>query len=236
MSEVEAVAKAAEESARTAGKAIDASSGLGSWLDEIFGPSLREMGGILHDRMKLLRAENLVKLRNRWQQLRVERGGIEYIRPLDVKIGCPLLEAASLESNEYIQELFARLLLNASDPSSDVQLRRTFVKILEELQPLDAKLLLAVYKAPHHEEEEGSIKSVYTLRLPDEYLSPEEVKAEGGREPPKEVAIALWNLAQLGCISAMGTWGGGSTIRSVVLTPLGLAFVEACYTTAEPSA
>jgi hypothetical protein len=227
--DVKAVAKAAEEAARTAGKAIDASSGVGRFLVRVFGPALEEYGASLHDWMRTRRAENLLKLEQRYEALRQKRGAVWKPAELPIKFSAPLLEAASLEDEPELREMFAALLVNTTDPNSHIERRRGFITILQEMTPLDARVLVALSKAPDANQQMYPSKTVYTAKLPDGFLPPDH-NAQGGPLilPPRDVAVSLFNLARLGCVEPAGVWDGAVSIALVTLTDLGSAVLEAC--------
>ena len=72
-------------------------------------------------------------------------------RPLQLKFAIPLLQAASLEEDDYLQDLWAKLLVNAANESSGVDEKRTFIDILERLTPIEARILEKVYSLPFEE-------------------------------------------------------------------------------------
>jgi hypothetical protein len=138
-----------------------------------------------------------------------------------LKAAIPLIEAASLEEDDELQDLFARLLVNGTDPDSGVNAKRTFVTILQDFGRLEARLLQMLCDAP------GNPFTIKTAGLPDHYM--DDVKAEENLAlPSEEVAVTLSNLARLGCIAPAGTWDGGSTVAAVSVTALGRALYRAC--------
>jgi hypothetical protein len=212
-------AKAVQEVAKTTGKAVDASREFGGFLDRIFGAALGELGGMGADRAKFWRAKQAMRLMRRFEEFRARLDGP--VKPVPLNFGIPLLEAASLQENDEVQEMFARLLSNATDPNGKVEARRAFVSILQDFGPLEARLLHMVYHAPA--EGKTGAGAVITHNLPDGYAS-----REVDRPPRDEVQIALWNLCRQGCLGPAGTWGGGTSISVVTLTGLGRALIEAC--------
>jgi len=217
--EIEESAKAVKEVAKTGGKAIDATRELGGFFARIFGGSLDQVGGILEDTLRFRRGVRLLRLRRRFDEIRAELGLNAELMPVVMKIGVPLLQAASLEESDEIQDMYAQLLVNATDPSAKVRAQRSFVTILQDLGPLEVLLLDRLYNAP------GG-PHVATPKLPNAYLGPNE---DRNQLPPDEVQLALWNLVRLGCVEPQSeSWAGGSSVSVVMLTPLGRKFVEAC--------
>ena len=92
-------------------------------------PTLDLLGQDLRDRVK--------KLLIRTSQIREERGITEDITP---KFFVPIIQKASLEDDEYLQEMWAELLAHAHDG----KFKPSYISILNELEPLDAKILIFI--------------------------------------------------------------------------------------------
>lgn len=227
-SEVEAVAKAVEEVSKATGKAVDASVGLGSFFKEIFGLALKESGNAALDQMQYWRASRLLVLQAKYEQLQQRYNGKRTAAMLPPKFSLPLLEAASEEDDDELTELFARLLFNAVNGTTETEARRAYISVLREMSGFDVKILMALADAPAVK---ASLpwKTVYTARLPDEFISGEQ-KGAGApiEEPPEHVGFSLSNLARLGCVNPGSGWGGVSVLGIVTFTPFGQALARAC--------
>jgi Abortive infection alpha len=217
--EIEETAKATQEVAKTAGKAIDASRELGGFFSRIFGGSLEQLAGIGEDHLTVYRRTRQLRLAKRYEEIRKELGFESEIKPVELKFGLPLIAAASVENDDELQDLYARLLARATNPDSKIEAKRAFVSILQELGPLEVLLIDQIYSAPTTP---GT--AVPTGRFPERYSI--NMDDESAR-PSAEVELALWNLVRVGCIEPSGTYGGGSSVSAVTLTSLGRAFVEA---------
>ena len=158
-----------------------------------------------------------MRLAKRFEEIRNELGFSDQIEPINLKTGVQLIEAASLEDDDGLQDLYARLLATATNPHTKAMAKRAFVSILQDLGPLEVQLLDLIYSAPSEDNIVG------TGGFPERHLSKEERDAR----PSTEVEIALWTLAKTGCIEPGGTWGGGSTVAAVSITALGRTLVEA---------
>jgi hypothetical protein len=217
--EIEETAKATQEVAKTAGKAIDAGRELGGFFSRIFGGSLEQLAGIGEDQLTVYRRTRQLRLAKRYEEIRKEMGFDGEIKRVEFKFGLPLIAAASIENDDNLQDIYARLLATATNPDNKIEAKRAFVSILQELGPVEVLLIDKIYSAPTTP---GNI--VQTGRLPDHYSTNMD---DANARPSAEVELALWNLARLGCIEPAGTYGGGSTVSVVTLTSLGRAFVEA---------
>jgi hypothetical protein len=228
MNEVTSSAEAVKAVAETTGKAIDASRELGGFFSKVLGPSIEELGGMLHDHVRFSRGVRLLRLHKRYEEIKQEANIQGDVRPLGLKEAVPLLEAASLETDDELQDMFANLLVNATRSDSAIEAQRMFVSILENFGRLEAQLLIAICNAPKKTEEEKNKNGVgvLTAGLPDEYLVANEENKMKDLSPDAE--IALWNLSRLGCIEPAATWGRGSTVAIVTPTALGKALKEAC--------
>ena len=194
---------------------------IGPHLSRIIGEPLEQIAGIITDKLKYVRWERSVRLVERAEEFMVERDSPLKLRPIPLNVAFPIFEAASLEEDDGLQDLWARLLVNAADVNSGVQVRRGLVSILQDFSRMEARLLQAIYDAPPMK------GGVPTKGLPDKYSQPGEEEEDSGL-PPESVQIGLWHLMRLGCICEAGTWDSFSGIRRIRITALGKALVEAC--------
>jgi len=219
---VSAVAKAAEAASQTGGKLIEAVTSLGRVVK---GP-IAEMVGILEDRVKFARWERQLALADKAGNIMTARGIAKPTRELPINFAVPLLTAAVLEEDDYLQEAWARLLVNAGDATTNMELRTAFVEILRGMSAFDvrnlSKLAEATIAAPA-----GGPRYVGTMDLPHSstYFPGSLV---GNPNISREVSISLANLMRLGCIVLPSGLGGGVIFFQVLVTDLGLALYHAC--------
>jgi hypothetical protein len=143
----QAVAKAAEESAKTAGKALEIVHDVGGYLRGVFAEVPADLVGVaggawLHEIHARLRD----KLRRRTEQILRERDVQEAIE-LSPNIAAAIIEGAQEESREELAELWARLLASAMDPATMNNVRHSFIAAVREMDPLDAKIMHHMYTA-----------------------------------------------------------------------------------------
>lgn len=220
---VSETAKAVQEVAKATGKAIDAGQKFGGFISRYVAGPIEQGMGIFEDKLKYMRWERQVRLMQRAEQLLLEAGLTRPTRAIPLKLAVPLLEAASLEDDDYLQDLWARLLVNAANGGSHVSLQRAYIAVLEQLTPLEAVILQKIYSLPYDETRHDGVK---VSKLPDEVAVGD--GKHDSSEPPEEVRLALANLARLGCIVIQKSWGGGELFENVNPTLLGKSFVEAC--------
>ncbi len=224
---MEEEAKAVQEVAKTAGKAIDASRELGGFLAKYVGGPMEQALGIVEDKLKYQRWERQVRLMDRAELFLSERGLNQPTRKLPLQLAIPLIQGGSLEENDSLQDKWAALLVNAADASMKIEIRRAFVSILEDLTPLDALVLEKIYvsqvspKANEEIEEE-----VWTTFLPERVASAK--PEQGNLRPSLEVEVSIGNLARLGLVTTASAWGGMAIFSCVHRTVLGREFMRAC--------
>lgn len=239
-------AKATQEVAKTTGHALEIVHKVSAFVSRFIGGPLEQGFGMIEDRLKYRRWEAMVKLMDRANLFMAERGSRMRFRPVPLNVAIPIFEAASLEENDDLQDLWARLLVNAADAESGVEVRRRLVSILQDFGHMEVRLLQAIHDAPM--KDDGSTKrlpgpldldgreiarlvkgDVPTKGLPHEYLEPGEEEEEEDQGLPSEpVQIGLWNLMRLGCIESAGTWDSLVGIKRVKITALGKTLVNAC--------
>jgi hypothetical protein len=67
-------------------------------------------------------------------------------REVPLKIIHPLLEGAAVEEEPDLQEMWANLLANAADPETNSHISVSFISILKELSPNDARFLHELFE------------------------------------------------------------------------------------------
>ncbi|MCY4614273.1 MAG: Abi-alpha family protein [Nitrospira sp.] len=233
--------------AKAAGQGLEIVKNSGAFVSRFIGGSLEQAFGIIEDKLKYTRWERQVRLVDRASHFMDKRGSRLRRRAVPRNVAIPIFEAASLEEDDDLQDLWARLLVNAADAESGVEVKRGFVSILQDLGHMEVRLLQKIHDAPPKESGVPTMGSpgpldvdgrliappkkggVATKGLPNEYLEPGEEKEDPGL-PSEPVQIGLWNLMRLGCIESAGTWDSLVGIRRVNITALGKALVHACST------
>ncbi|TKR53663.1 DUF4393 domain-containing protein [Allopusillimonas ginsengisoli] len=222
---MEEEAKAVQEVAKTTGKAIDAARETGGFIAKFVSGPLEQGMGIFEDRLRYMRWERQIRLMQRAQDLLQLVGLSTPTRPVPLKLAIPIMQGASLEENDDLQDRWAALLVNAANANFHSEVRRSYVAILEQLEPLDASILDALYSLPF---EQSQHDGIVTQKLPESAYIAEE-KEQNFPLPSADIVISLSNLARLGCLRPGMTWGGGESFGRVNPTVAGKAFVEACH-------
>ena len=242
--------KAAQEIAKTTGQGLGIVEKFGTFVSRFLGGPLEQVSGIIEDQLKYKRWERQERLVDRANHFIADRGSPMQFRPVPLNVAIPIFEAASLEEDDDLQDLWARLLVNAADAESDVEVKRRLVSILQDFSPMEVHLLQAINNAPLMKSDSPTKRlpgppdvdgrviarpmkgGVPTKGLPHKYIEPGEEEEDPGL-PPEPVQIGLWNLMRLGCIESAGTWDSLVGIRRVNITALGKALINACSASPE---
>jgi hypothetical protein len=120
---------------------------LSDFFDKYLGSPAVQMGEIAGDWMKYFRYKNMLAIFDKVQKLHRQRKLAGKPIPLSQRIAIPLLEAASAEDDETLQELWANLITNSTDPSTSGQLHPSFIEIIKQLTPYEAKIIQLFSKA-----------------------------------------------------------------------------------------
>ncbi|MEZ5834099.1 MAG: Abi-alpha family protein [Dongiaceae bacterium] len=143
--------------------------------------------------------------------------------PVPLKVLVPLLQSATLEEDDDLQDIWAALLANASTPELGDTISVSFVDMLKCMGPLDVKILSVIYLA-----KSGSPKDVFVTQD-----LPAKTEVYNGVDKPRGLPdlatqASIWNLVRLGCLTAESSSSGSRKAIFVALTALGERFVEAC--------
>jgi len=109
------------------------------FLGKVVNPPLEELGGLLADKIKFWRFKNQVNIVLQAKRF-FEQKGVQP-RKIPLKTLAPLLEHSSWEEDPDMQSKWASLLANAANPSYSYDIHLAYVEILNQLSPLEAKLL-----------------------------------------------------------------------------------------------
>ncbi|EJC6761642.1 DUF4393 domain-containing protein [Vibrio parahaemolyticus] len=217
-------AVATQEVAKAASNAIDAGREMGGFVSRFISAPLEQGVGILEDKLKFMRWERQLRFIQKANELLEQQALGAPDVPVPLKNAIPLLEYASLEENDSLQNMWAQLLVNGTQSSTGVNLERSFIEILSQISALEAKILMAVYSLPF---EASRHSGVLTYSLPEQAIVSDD-SADESSDPSHEVAMGLANLARLGCLKFGFTWGGGETFSRINPTLMGFEFTKAC--------
>ena len=110
---------------------------LGNWLGSVIGEPIKDAVGLwFADALKMKRINNLRRLQNE-----IEKQPIDNLVHVSTSFGYKLLEKASIEDDEMLAKKWANLLRNALDKDYIGKVPKIFIDILDNLEPVDAKIL-----------------------------------------------------------------------------------------------
>jgi hypothetical protein len=110
----------------------------GAFLGKFVGPAAESLGKVAWERAQQLgtKATALLSAVGREPQ------------PVEPKLLLPLVQAASLETDETLVDKWAALLANAADPGRYVEVHALYASILQQITHRDALVLEALYYSP----------------------------------------------------------------------------------------
>ncbi len=211
--EIEAVtetAKAVQEVAKTGRALIEPGTDLAKYVARVLGTVPEDVVGFLvGDPLHELRQYTLTGiLRAVFEKLR--KRGVETAKPIRPGPGKEAFEAASLETDETLQDMWATLLANAMDPNKDTSLQRIFIEALRQMEPIDALVFKTMAE-----------------KAPNEALGSEDLMERLGCRKTL-AAVSVDRLADLGVLREMGSAG----MPHYDITALGMELHLACHSDA----
>jgi abortive infection alpha-like protein len=113
------------------------------FIEAVYGEPAKALGGLWADKLNARRHANLIKITVAAKRKLAEAG----VSPAEVPLSIihPALEAASLQEDPHLQEIWANLLANAAHPAQRAEVSAAFPLILKELGGRDVKWLEALY-------------------------------------------------------------------------------------------
>lgn len=221
---MEEESKAVQEVAKATGKAIDAAREAGSFIARFVSGPLEQGIGIFEDRLRYFRWERQIRLIRRADEMLKEIGMASPTKAVPLKLAIPLIQGASLEEDDSLQDKWATLLVNAANEDCKIEIRRAYIDILEQITVLEAKILDVVYSLSF---EAAMHAGIVTVDLPNSAR----IAIEGEHkyiEPDQDIILAIANLSRVGCLRPLRTIGGGEIFGRVNPTVFGYSFVQAC--------
>ena len=161
----------------------------------LVGPALSQIGLTIGDRIKLYRVRNLMRLNEKLDKAISERGlDRGTLTDVALSVGLPLLERASYQDDEVLQEKWANLLASSMSGGArgEFNLDITFVEIMHQFTRLDCDVLehLAENAVKGYLADDGSV-----VAAP---VDPSTLRQEfAGRL----VNVSIEKLVALGCVA-----------------------------------
>jgi hypothetical protein len=227
-------AKAVQEIAKATKKGLEVTEKFGAFLSKIFGEGFKHVGDSFADWTIYIRYKNMMKIQDKFEQLHQKRGLKINTISLSTGHALSLLESASREDDDNIQEKWAGLLANSTDPNKRIKIQKIYIEILSSLEPLDALVM------DYLSEQDAPIKISYG-EFPK--INAENI-SESLSQDISDINLSLSNLFRLGCLidswqnqtwNTMARGYQGFRVNNPEsdfrLSHLGRMLIEACKTT-----
>ena len=125
--------------AETGRASVESGSDLARFVGKALGTVPEDAVGLRGgDHPHELRIRVMDKISRKTEEI-LRKRGVENPEPIGPKALLPALEAASEETDETLQDMWANLLANAMDPNKDTSLQRIFIEALGQMEPIDAQ-------------------------------------------------------------------------------------------------
>lgn len=134
-------AKATGEIAKTAGKFAEITEKVGGFVAKIIGPTCIQVGGIFEDWASFYRFNNLLKIGDKVEAIHSRRKLEGKTVPIPPKVAIPMLLSAALEDDETLQDVWAKLIANSTDPNFKTALHPGYIEIIKQMSPDEAIIL-----------------------------------------------------------------------------------------------
>ena len=143
--EIIETAKATQEVAKTTTKAIEAVNKVGSFLSKALGEPIEEAIGMIGDKLKFMRWERQIRLIDKVEEISQNRKIIGKEIPIPPKLFIPIMENASLEDNNTLQDIWARIIVSSQDEKTSKNVRVAYIDIIKQLEDVDVMFLDKLY-------------------------------------------------------------------------------------------
>jgi hypothetical protein len=217
------IGEAAKDVAEAAQTSVETVKSFATFLDGVFGNAVSNTWGLMTDKLAYYRFEKAVKLQHEVEE-RLRKRGVKK-RYVPVAFGLPILEKATIEDDETLEEKWANLLANAMDATYDKPLRRNYSSILGDMEAVDVLILNTI--AQEHLNKKAQ---------PDQLFS-RELLTRNLKLDPAVCENSLRNLMRLGLFKPGIVTGGVSIGDHLVasykdtelfdITPMGIDFYYA---------
>lgn len=216
-------AKAVQEASKAVTTVTEASEKAGRFISKYTRESLEAGMGIFADKLKYIRWERQHRLCKKADEFLKREGFDKPLLPLPLKHAIPLIEAASLEENNEIQDLYAKLLVSASiNERLNNNFLRSYIDTLERFTPKMANIFNKQYE--HYFRN----KDAFAANVNTDVTLPEDLS--GGLalgEFSDDLELAWNELDRLGCLVATRNMNGGHLSLEIKATRYGIALYEA---------
>lgn len=182
----------------------------GAFLGKFVGPAAEHYGKLALERAQQLGAKATALLAQVGREP----------QPVEPKLLLPLVQAASLETDERLAEKWAALLANAADPAQRAKVQPGYAEVLRQLSTDDASVLTHIYAEYDWNDEQ-----------PPRLLAVDDVESHFKWDTTR-LNLSLDNLLRLRLVDALvaAVYGPAPTLRGntdLGITVYGEQFLKA---------
>jgi hypothetical protein len=187
-------------------ESFDRTRKLEEFMRRVFGPSAEHADGTFSDWTTAFRYQTILKLADKVNEIHRHRGIEDKTIPVSPRLAIPLLQKATLEDDEILQDMWAALIANIMDPRFHAESRRTLIDLLAALEPVDAIVLRAISRdARSNPRRHELFYEAAMARGADKPRALIEVRnmhwiAKASGIPAETAALSVESLARLGLI------------------------------------
>src|SRR4051794_16792901 len=156
------VGKQAKDLADAPNVSVDAVAKFGRFVDNTFGNAIKNGLGLIGDRLAYYRFERAIELQRKVEE-RLKAKGVHSRKYVPVSFGFPIIEKATIEEDDNLQQLWANLLANSADPKYTGKITRNFISILADIEPIDARILDLVVRGYVELSDEQKSSTLFVL-------------------------------------------------------------------------
>jgi hypothetical protein len=139
-------AKAAQEVAKTAGTFAEVTKKVGGFVSKVIGPASNQIGGILEDWTRYYRFTNLLRIADKVETLHARRKIDGKTMPIPPRVAIPMLESAALEDDDTLQDVWAKLIANSTDPNFKSAFHPGYIEVVRQMSPDETMILNSFLK------------------------------------------------------------------------------------------
>jgi len=193
----------------------------------LVGRSTQSLEAAWRDRVKIWRDKNSYLFQDKYKQFVRDRGLEGKTVPAPLALAFPILENAVLEEDESLRDLWANLLVTVTDPARQAEVKRAFVHLIRQLDPIDAAVVKLLYRT-YVDKLASRNQDKHTPG--DGFFHPRNAAIPGATAqkalgvPAITAELALENLCRLRLTDTLADISG----QQISLSVLGLKLMDAC--------
>ncbi|MCP1540144.1 Abi-alpha family protein [Methylorubrum extorquens] len=185
--------KAVQEVAKTTSKTLDLIRDVGN----VFGDAAKELAETVSHRMAYYKFLNANSISQKVEKMRIEHQiSPDAVKFLPFGMSLKLLEAASMEEDEDVQDVWARLIFNATNSNLDININKIHIDLIKSLSSSEVILLDLLWEC----ERKAYFNSIQQVRAFNKEMNAlAEIKWRKIEYDLRQISVQ--NLIRLRCLS-----------------------------------